>query len=263
MRSEHDPEAALRDMAEHAERTGRISVAADIRRRGDTIRRRRQLATAAFGVLLIGAVGAGAAAVQIDRAAPPLPIGPAGPTPTPIVSPDASQDASPSPSVGTPSVADPIGAPPVPGDPLLVGDRQIAIVRTEAFESAVSLLDEGRLAEVDGDEGRRLFVIEPQGEGTYQIRTAEPDADGADTCWQVGSSGRDSLVVGAAVCSPDEPRQWFDIAVVREQGDDAYAISNSGAYLRHSRTSGLIFEELGDATSTAVFRFVDNGPAPG
>lgn len=256
MRSEPNPEQVLQDMAEHAGRTGRLAAAADIRRRGDTLRRRRQVATAAVGVVLIGAIGAGVAAVQANRAAPPLPIGPAGPTPTGApVAPTGSPSAPPTaPAVGTPPTAD---------DPLLSGQRQVAMVRTDGFESAVSLLDEGRLGEVDGVEGRRLFVIEPLDDDSYRIRTADPDPDGSDTCWQVVSAGSAPLTVGAAVCAADEPRQRFEITVVQAQGEETYAISSSAAYLQYSSTRGLILEELGDATLTTFFRFVDNGAAPG
>lgn len=256
MRSEGDPEEVLQDMAEHAERTGRLAAAADIRRRGDTIRRRRHVTSAALSVVLIGVVGAGVAAVGFNRAAQPLPIGPAGPTPTEVArtgSPDTSPDASPD--------ASPSGDPASSDDPLLSGQRQVAIVRTDAFESAVSLLDEGRLAEVDGVEGRRLFVIEPQDQNTFLVRAAEPNPDGSDACWQVVSSGSDPLTVGAAVCSADDPRQRFDIAAVEGQ-DSVYAISSNSAYLQNSSTRGLILEELGDATLTTFFRLVDNGSAP-
>ncbi|WFE29432.1 hypothetical protein O7623_09685 [Solwaraspora sp. WMMD791] len=263
MRSEPNPEQVLQDMAEHAGRTGRLAAAADIRRRGDTLRRRRQVATAAVGVVLIGAVGAGVAAVQANRAAPPLPIGPAGPTPTatpgaPTGSPSASPTGPASDDGSDPTVGTPPG-----DDPLLSGQRQVAMVRTDGFESAVSLLDEGRLGEVDGVEGRRLFVIEPLDDDSYRIRTADPDPDGSDTCWQVVSAGSAPLTVGAAVCAADEPRQRFEITVVQAQGEDAYAISSSAAYLQYSSTRGLILEELGDATLTTFFRFVDNGAAPG
>lgn len=243
-------------MAEHAERTSRLAAAADVRRRGDTIRFRRQVATAALGVVLIGAVGVGVSAVGLNRAGQPIPIGPAGPTAT-SVAPSGPPDAGPT---GSPD-AGPTGSADA-DDPLLSGQRQVAIVRTEAFESAVSLLDEGRLAEVDGVEGRRLFVIVPQGQDTFRVRTAEANPDGTDTCWQVVSSGTNPLTVGAAACSVDDPRQRFTIAPVQGQGDGSvYAISSDSAYLQHSSTRGLILEELGDATLTTFFRFVDNGPA--
>ncbi|MFY1699131.1 hypothetical protein [Solwaraspora sp. WMMA2101] len=237
---------ALRDVARRAGRTGRLAPAADIRRRGETLRRRRRATTAALAVTLVGAVGAGVTAIQLVTAAPQLPVGPAGPT------------------MSVPS-GSPTGAPTsVRDDPLLSGDRQVAIVRTDAFESAVSLLDDDPLGEVDGTEGRRLFVIEPAGAETFRIRAAEPNPDGSDACWQVRSSGSDPLTVVAADCVASEPRQHFSISVVeRAGGEPSYAISSASAYLQHSATRGLILEELGDATLTTYFRFVDNGPSPG
>ncbi|MFY1651144.1 hypothetical protein ACN27J_09635 [Solwaraspora sp. WMMB762] len=248
----------LRDVARRAGQTGRLAPAADIRRRGETLRRRRRATTAALAVTLVGAVGAGVAAIQSVTAAPQLPVGPAGPT---VSVPSGSPTGAPN---GSPTGA-PTGAPASVGDdPLLSGDRQVAIVRTDAFESAVSLLDDGPLGEVDGTEGRRLFVIEPAGAGTFRIRAAEPNPDGSDACWQVRPSGSDPLTVVAADCVASEPRQHFSIsAVERDGGEPSYAISSASAYLQHSATRGLILEELGDATLTTYFRLVDNGPSPG
>ncbi|MFV2083253.1 hypothetical protein [Micromonospora sp. LOL_021] len=244
----------LRDVARRAGQTGRLAPAADIRRRGETLRRRRRATTAALAVTLVGAVGAGVAVIQLVTAAPQLPVGPAGPTMS-----------VPSGSPSGASTGSPTGAPASVGDdPLLSGDRQVAIVRTDAFESAVSLLDDGPLGEVDGTEGRRLFVIEPAGADTFRIRAAEPNPDGSDACWQVRSSGADPLTVVAADCVASEPRQHFSIsAVERDGGEPSYAISSASAYLQHSATRGLILEELGDATLTTYFRLVDNGPSPG
>ncbi|ROO61337.1 hypothetical protein EDC02_3270 [Micromonospora sp. Llam0] len=252
----------LRDVARRAGQTGRLAPAADIRRRGETLRRRRRATTAALAVTLIGAVGAGVAAIQSVTAAPQLPVGPAGPTVSvPSGSPTGTPTGAPT---GSPTGA-PTGAPASVGDdPLLSGDRQVAIVRTDAFESAVSLRDDGPLGEVDGTEGRRLFVIEPAGADTFRIRAAEPNPDGSDACWQVRSSGADPLTVVAADCVASEPRQRFSISVVeRDGGEPSYAISSASAYLQHSATRGLILEELGDATLTTLFEFVDNGPSPG
>lgn len=127
----------------------------------------------------------------------------------------------------------------------------------------MSLLDDGGLGEVDGEEGRRLFVFVPQKSGHYLVRTAEPDADGDRACWQVQSAGSAPLTVAAAPCVPTEPRQLFSIVVSgSEGGKRTYAISNSSAYLQYSSQRGLILEELGDATLDTVFKFVDNGAAP-
>ncbi|MFV2009123.1 MULTISPECIES: hypothetical protein [unclassified Micromonospora] len=112
-------------------------------------------------------------------------------------------------------------------------------MRTDAFEPAVSLLDDGPLGEVDGTEGRRLFVIEPAGAETLRIRAAEPNPDDSDACWQVRASGADPLTVVAADCVPSELRQRFSIGIVeRAGGEPSYAISSASAYLQHSATRG-------------------------
>ncbi|WP_433528195.1 hypothetical protein ACQPYA_17710 [Micromonospora sp. CA-263727] len=137
-------------------------------------------------------------------------------------------------------------------------------MRVSDQAAGLSLLDDGRLAEVDGDEGRQLFVFAPQGPDTYLIRTAERGTgDLTDTCWEVRSAGSEPLRVVSAPCAADEPRQRF--TVVRDgqrDGKPTYAISNNAAYLQNSSTRGLILEELGDAPLTTRFRLVDNGPAP-
>ncbi|SCE80319.1 hypothetical protein GA0070216_102205 [Micromonospora matsumotoense] len=261
---------ALHGLARHARQTGRLTAVAEVRRRGDSRRRRRHLATAALGVALLGAVGAGATVVHLaGPARTTLPASPNGTTPgpspqTPSAGPTRSTAAptSGSPSA-TPSATPDAPKSSAPTDPLRLGGRRYVLLRPAAMESVVSLLDDGSLGEVDGDEGRRLFVFVPQGSGTYLVRTAEPNADGNRDCWQVRSAGSDPLTVVAAACSPDEPRQLFSIVVHgSEGGQRTYALSNNSAYLQYSDQRGLILEELGDAPLETVFRFVDNGAAP-
>ncbi|KWV31184.1 hypothetical protein [Micromonospora rifamycinica] len=272
-------DGALHGLARHARQTGRLAPVTEVRRRGDIRRRRRQVATAALGVALVGALGAGVTAVRLaDAPHGTLPAGPDGRTPgpppgTPSVTPTPGTSrapatggptggsGSPPPSTTGSSGSPSSGAPRT--DPLGLGQRQFVLIRTSAAESVVSLLDDGGLGEVDGEEGRRLFVFVPQKSGHYLVRTAEPDADGDRACWQVQSAGSAPLTVAAAPCLPTEPRQLFSIVVSgSEGGKRTYAISNSSAYLQYSSQRGLILEELGDATLDTVFRFVDNGAAP-
>ncbi|TCC00178.1 hypothetical protein E0H26_00260 [Micromonospora zingiberis] len=255
MSSDHQLDDALRALARQGGQGGPIPAVTDIRRRGDTRRRRRRTGSVALAAVAVVALGTGVALARLGEPAQPTPVGPPGPViESPVVT-DPSVDPSAGPSV-------PPSSPPVVppnNDRLLSGKRQVTIVRTGAFEAGLSLLDDGRLAEVDGDEGRQLFVFTPSGPDTYQIRTAEPGTDLTDTCWEVRSSGSQPLRVEAAPCAQDEPRQQF--TVVRD-GEATYAISSHSAYLQESRTWGLILEEAGDAPATTWFRLVDNGPAP-
>ncbi|RIV39094.1 hypothetical protein [Micromonospora radicis] len=245
MSSDHQLDDALRALAGHGGR-GRVPAVADIRRRGDSRRRRRRATSVALAAVAVMALGTGVALTRPDDTPRPQPIAPAGPTATTeLASPPPSGSSSPP-------------AAPTSSDPLLSGERQVAIVRVEAFEGALSILDDGRLGEVDGVEGRRLFVVAPSGPDTYQIRTAEPGTDLTDTCWEVRSSGSQPLRVEAAPCVPDEPRQQFRLVGT----GGTYAISSQAAYLRNSPTWGLILEEAGDDLGTERFRLVDNGPAP-
>ncbi|MEV4627394.1 hypothetical protein AB0J90_13995 [Micromonospora sp. NPDC049523] len=51
-----------------------------------------------------------------------------------------------------------------------------------------------------------------------------------------------------ALCDARNPAQQFTII---PNGKGSYGISNNSAYLQHSPTNGLIFEELGDARCAA------------
>ncbi|WBB80507.1 hypothetical protein O7606_03730 [Micromonospora sp. WMMD882] len=171
--------------------------------------------------------------------------------------PTGSPQATPTGPTGGPSSTSTGSAPPV-----LSGDRQVTIVRVDAFESGLSMTDEGRLAEVDDDRGRQLFVPTPQAGGKFLIK-AYQRAGGRPVCWQVvNPGGGGPLSVRAATCAEDDPRQQFDIAPAAGDAERTYVISNSSAFLRNSARDGLILEELGDAPPTDAFRLVDNGPAP-
>ncbi|MCZ7422244.1 MULTISPECIES: hypothetical protein [unclassified Micromonospora] len=210
---------------------------------------------AAVGVvaLAVGVAGCGDPGTTDDVSAPPTatssPIAEATTTTVPM--PTASGSASPEPTA-TPAV--------------LSGTRQITITRVDGFEAGLSLTDDGRLAEVDDDSGRQLFVPTPLGGRSFLIRSYRGAGGGSGTgdpvCWQVRNpgGGRPLLVEGAA-CREDEPRQQFTITAA--DADEGFLISNNSAYLRTSRDAGLILEELGDGPPTSSFRFNDNGPAPG
>ncbi|MEU1888825.1 hypothetical protein [Micromonospora sp. WMMD987] len=143
----------------------------------------------------------------------------------------------------------------------LSGNRQYTIVRVGAFESGLSLTDSGRLAEVDDDQGRQLFVPTPVAGRKYLIK-AYSRASVGPLCWRVHNPGDTRpLEVRAATCQADDPRQQFEIFAATST-TPSYLISNAGAFLRDSARSGLILEELGDAPPTSSFRFNDNGPAP-
>ncbi|WP_329105365.1 hypothetical protein OG792_32420 [Micromonospora sp. NBC_01699] len=250
MRDDHLDDG-LRSIAAHAARTGRLTtVAADIRKRGDARRKRRHVATATLGVALVGVLTTGVALARPDN--------------RPYTGPPAAPPASAGPSVSVPVSPSLSPPPPIPGratDPVLSGTREVTIVRVQASESAVSL--DGDLVEVDDDSGRQLFVPTPLDGDTYLIKAyGKPDnhpASDEASCWQVLNPGTsESLTVEAAACDADNPGQRFTITA---SGKDAYAISNSSAFLQFSATRGLILEELGDAPPRSTFRFVDNGPA--
>nr|MDT0662950.1 hypothetical protein [Micromonospora sp. DSM 115978] len=189
---------------------------------------------------------------------------------------NSSPDATPTlPPIATPvtpgptATSTPSGGAAAPTDlpPVLAGDRQVTIVRTEAFESGLSLADGGRLGEADDDSGRQLFVPTPTGDQTFLVMSyfgaGGGPGEGEPICWQVRNPGNaQPLHVEGAECDEKEPRQRFEIVAAEGGAEDTYLISNGGAFLRSSARSGLILEELGDAPPADTFRFNDNGPAP-
>ncbi|WDZ87255.1 hypothetical protein [Micromonospora cathayae] len=159
------------------------------------------------------------------------------------------------------AAAGPVTKPTV--DPVLSGTRRVTIVRVGAFESGLSLLDGGRLAEVDDDRGRQVFVPTPLGAGEFLVKSYYGGGTGQPVCWQAYNPGNSQpLVVRGATCRAGDPAQRFVIAPASAGGLREYLISNRWAYLRDSARSGLILEELGDAPPFSSFRFNDVGPAP-
>ncbi|MDG4765242.1 hypothetical protein O7632_14220 [Solwaraspora sp. WMMD406] len=151
---------------------------------------------------------------------------------------------------------------------VLSGTRQVTIVRVDGFESGLSIGDDGRLGEVDGDEGRQLFVPIPLDGRLFLIESYRGGGGGPGTgepvCWRVRNPGDgQSLSVEGADCDASDPRQRFEIVTADTGTENTFVISNSSAYLRTSTRSGLILEEQGDGSPTPDgFRFNDNGPAP-
>ncbi|WP_341720952.1 hypothetical protein QQG74_15285 [Micromonospora sp. FIMYZ51] len=148
-------------------------------------------------------------------------------------------------------------------DPVLSGKRRVTIVRVGAFESGLSLLDGGRLAEVDDDRGRQVFVPTPLGRDEFLIKAYYGGGTGQPICWQARNpQNTQPLYVAGATCRAGDPAQRFVITAAPDGGPREYLISNRWAYLRDSARSGLILEEMGDAPPFSSFRFNDTGPAP-
>ncbi|WP_240741942.1 hypothetical protein [Micromonospora zingiberis] len=196
--------------------------------------------------------------IEAGPAVEPGPVIAAGPEPVSAVVPPAKAQARAS---GGSAAAAPPSKPSA--DPVLSGKRRITIVRVGAFESGLALLDGGRLAEVDDNQGRQVFVPTPLGSGEFLIKAYYGGGTGTPICWQVRNpnNGQPLFVRGAA-CRADDPAQRFVIAAAPAGGPREYVISNRWAYLRDSARSGLILEELGDAAPFSSFRFNDTGPAP-
>ncbi|MBQ1047644.1 hypothetical protein KBX50_03955 [Micromonospora sp. C51] len=213
---------------------------------------RKWSAGVGLAALAVGVAGCGGTSATDEVSASPTA------TRTPIA--EATTGEVPMPTASVPASPVPTATPAV-----LSGTRQVTITRVDGFEAGLSLTDDGRLAEVDDDSGRQLFVPTPLSGQNFLIRSYRGAGGGPGTgepvCWQVRNPGGSRpLVVEGAACREDEPRQQFTISAA--DADEGFLISNNSAYLRTSRESGLILEELGDAPPTSSFRFNDNGPAP-
>ncbi|GAA2492834.1 hypothetical protein [Winogradskya humida] len=148
-------------------------------------------------------------------------------------------------------------------DPILAGKRQVVIKPIPSFESIVGIDNKGRLNLTDGEPAYGLFVLSPVG-AKWQIKTAKAGDGTKAACIGIKNNGSNPLTAVAATCDTKRAGQLFDITkqTATDNGRPTYAISNAGAFLQYFPRTGLIAEELGDATLETTYSFVDNGAAP-
>jgi hypothetical protein len=213
----------LRALAGHAQRTGRLGPAAEIRGRADRRRKRRYAATAALGVALVAALGAGIAVAQPSPAPPP----PASP----------------------PSV--------------FSGRRQVSFqvldVGQEVPGAALSVDAKGRLQVVTGADDSALFVPTPAAAGKFRIRTSAAQCLAVKS----NDSQPLTVVTATCDPADAHQLFAFDSNGEDEQGRANYGIDNDGAYLQWDPTgkSGLIATETGGYLSDTTFVLTDRGPS--
>ncbi|MFV2101020.1 hypothetical protein [Micromonospora sp. LOL_024] len=216
--------------------------------------------------LASGACQVAPATVSGGRSAGSAPVVVVPAADDPAEAPAASAPAAEVPAASAPAAEAPAGAPaatPSATPLVLSGTRRVTIVRVGAFEAGLSLLDRGRLAEVDDDQGRQVFVPTPLGGAEFLIKSYLGGGTGKPVCWQVHNPNNSRpLFVRGAPCRAKDAAQRFVIAAATGGGPREFVISNRWAYLRDSARSGLILEELGDVPPASSFRFNDTGPAP-
>jgi len=252
-------EAGLRNLAEHARRTGRLDPAAVVRARADRRRKRRHAATAALGVALAAALGTGIAVARPSPNPGPPAASPSPSAPPPSASAPPSTSASPS-AAGKAS----------PGG-MLSGSRQVffyVLDQGEEVPEAVLAVTSSDRVQVTADYGERALFVPtpaPSGHGEYLIKTGKLRSGGAALCLSIRSNGAKPLTVVTAACDPADDNQVFTF---HENGKDnqdrmTYAIDNQSAYLQWfpNGTSGLIAEETGDAALNTTFVLIDRGPS--
>jgi hypothetical protein len=255
--------ADLAALAEHGSRTGQLAAASAVRARADRRRRRRHVAGGALGVALLGALSVATALGQPGSHARPEPPAASATAPT---------------SAASRGPATPSGTPPTGGRKspavrpgVLSGDRQVYLFvldkGSEVPESLLNVLPGGRvgIGADFGDAG--LFVPRPVASGgnLYQILTAKLRTGGQPSCLAVRADGSKPLTVVTAACDAADQAQLF---VWHNEGRDnqgrtMYGIENQSAYLQWNPqgNSGLIAEELGDASLDTTFVVIDHGKA--
>jgi len=226
----------LRALAGHAQRTGRLGAAAEIRNRADRRRKRRYAATAALGVALVAALGAGIAVAQ------------------------------PAPSPGPPAAS---ASPSVPAD-VLSGARQVTFealdLGQEVPGARLSVDADDRLQVVTGavDE-RALFVPTPAARDQYLIKTGALRQGGKALCLSRRSNGTQPVTVVAATCESGDDSQLFglDPNGEDEQNRANYAIGADSVYLQWDPggKSGLVAAETGGYLPDTTFVPIDRGPS--
>jgi hypothetical protein len=268
-----DFEHGLAALAEHGHRTGRMETAAALRERGDRRRRRRYAATAAFGVVLAGALGAGIALAQ-PRNTTPTPVAPASTSPSPAPSPSAAPSRTPSsPPSTTPTSKAPPSSPPAGSGSggVLSGSRQLFVFvldnGAEIPDTVLAVTESGRL-DVTADYGdRALLVPVPTAPGSkkYLVKTGKLRSGGEALCLQVQNNGSDPLTLVTKACDTSEKDQLF---AFEENGRDnqdrmTYRIQVNGVYMHYSPDGqfGLIVEESGEGDDLTSFVLIDRGKA--
>ncbi|MGX6608244.1 hypothetical protein ACWKSP_39910 [Micromonosporaceae bacterium Da 78-11] len=180
----------LRSLAGHGQRTGRLDPAATIRRRADRRRRQRHAATGALGVVLLGALTFGIAAIRPDALPPNPPAASTSvsvaPVPTTTTTTTTPPSAAPSSSASSAPPSSPSSAPPSSAPSttpsktttssntsggIFSGTRQVYLLpkNNEATVAVDSSMNAGLS---DAFDDRALFVFTPNG-GRYSIKTAK------------------------------------------------------------------------------------------
>ena len=221
----------LRALAGHAQRTGRLGAAAEIRHRADRRRKRRYAATAALGVALVAALGAGIAVARPPSRPPALPAAP-------------------------PSV--------------LSGERQVTFevldLGQEVPGAVLAVDSKDRLQVVTGAAGERaLFVPTPAGAARYRIKTGALRQAGQPLCLARRPNGVHPITVVAATCAAGDDSQLFDLDSngEDEQRRTNYAIGDDSVYLQWDPAgkSGLFAAETGGYLPDTTFVLIDRGPS--
>lgn len=270
-----DFEHGLAALAEHGHRTGRLEAASTLRERGDRRRRRRYAATAAFGVVLAGALGAGIALAQ-PRGTTPTPVAPAPSTAAPA--PSATPSAEPSRTTAKPPSSAPTSRPPSSSPPagatsggVLSGSRQLFLFvldkGVEVPETVLGVTADNRL-DVTADYGdRALLVPVPTAPGSkkYLIKTGKLRSGGEALCMQVHSNSSNPLTLVTAACDTSEKDQLFTFEENGRDNQDrmTYLIQVNGLYMHYSVDGeyGLIVQESGEGDDLTSFVLIDRGKA--
>ena len=259
-----DFDDALRSLAGHAQRTGRLDPAAAIRKRADRRRRGRYTAAGTLGLALLGALAVGIAVARPD-ALPPhppavlpstpqvMPSSPVATTPAspPLTSTTPSHSpSSTAPKSSPPSTSSKSATPTRTSGGVLAGNRQVWIL-PEVSEGPITV-DSSMNAGVSDDFGdRALFVFTPSA-GRYQIKTAKLRVDNDPANETYCLAVKNGKVVATACDAADSNQLFFVLKSGTNSSDKAtYVI----------RTKDHVFLRVADMMANLTASKIEEGTA--
>jgi hypothetical protein len=273
--SDHDLDERLSALADHAQRTGTLGAASDVRSRGDRRRRNQHATSAVLGVVLLGALGGGIALGQQHRdpnrttpvATAPTVVAPARTTAVPTASPSATAPSTvATPATGT-ARPDPTTAPtggatskPATGSGIPSDKRQVYV------QADGSVNDKVLSAGVDGEVGgyplggdageTELFhlagIASPYSLQTVRLTGGEP------SCLTIKNA---KLIAGA--CDADLTTQDVTLTPAGRNADGkALFVIVIGGWTVGLADDDTVTVRKG-GTATTKFFFVDGGAYQG
>jgi hypothetical protein len=152
---------------------------------------------------------------------------------------------------------------------ILRGERQVTIMPRDGdpmpSDGPLAVDAKGNLYWGDDGEHKKVrFVLAPVAGAKHQIKYAEKDAQGRESCFGLRNNGSRPMTVVATLCNTARAGQLWSIVkhgAPDDNGKQAYTINSGGNYLSADGKS-LTVKKLNGAEPNLWFTFADNGPSP-